>query len=85
MNVTIYVDKMEVELLPAYCNWTLIDGLKFDKKNNTFVEPYLPNHKIGIVHLAGKHNDEIRSNKNIFLDIKTLGGEIIKKKLRFIK
>ena len=85
MNVTIYVDKMEVELLPAYCNWTLIDGLKFDKKNNTFVEPYLPNHKIGIVHLAGKHNDEIRSNKNIFLDIKALDGEIIKKKLRFIK
>ena len=55
------------------------------KKNNTFVEPYLPNHKIGIVHLAGKHNDEIRSNKNILLDIKTLDGEIIKKKLRFIK
>ena len=25
MNITIYVDKMEMELLPAYCNWTLID------------------------------------------------------------
>ena len=85
MNITIYVDKMEVELLPAYCNWTLIDGLKFDKKNNSFVEPYLPNHKIGIVHLAGKNNDEIRLNKNILLDIKTLDGEIVKKKLRFTK
>ena len=30
MNITIYVDNLEVEILPAYCNWTLIDGLKFD-------------------------------------------------------
>ena len=83
MNIAIYSDKLEVEILPAYCNWTLIEGLRFDKKQNTFVEPYLPNHKIGIIHLAGKDNDNIRKNKNFISKIKTLDGDIIEKKLRF--
>ena len=83
MNITIYSDKLDVEILPAYCNWTLTEALRFDKKQNTFVEPYLPNHEIGIIHLAGKNNDNIRKNKNFISKIKTLDGEIIEKKLRF--
>ena len=83
MNVTIYIDKLDVEILPAYCNYTLIDGMKFDTKRNTFVEAYLPNHKIGIVHLAGKHNNNIRMNKNNLIEVRTLEGKIIKKSARF--
>ncbi len=83
MNITIYSDNLNVEILPAYCNWTLIDGIKFDKQNNTFVEPYLPNHEIGIIHFAGKNNDQIRNNKNFISKIKTLDGDIIDKSLRF--
>jgi len=83
INITIYSDNLDVEILPAYCNWTLIDGLKFDKKNNTFVEPYLPNHEIGIIHFAGKNNDQIRNNKNFVSKIKTLDGDTIDKSLRF--
>ena len=85
MNITIYCDNLTAEILPAYCNWTHIDGLKFDKKRNTLVEPYLPNHEIGIVHFAGKVNDQIRNNKNFISKIKTVDGEIINKKLRFSK
>tara|TARA_Y100000741_G_scaffold345789_1_gene311563 strand:- start:229 stop:1128 length:900 start_codon:yes stop_codon:yes gene_type:complete len=83
MNITIYSDNLEVEILPAYCNWTLIEALRFDKKNNTFVEPYLPNHEIGIIHFAGKNNDQIRKNKNFISKIKTLDGDLIDKNLRF--
>ena len=83
MNVAIYSDKLDVEILPAYCNWTLIEALRFDKKNNTFVETYLPNHEIGIVHLAGKNNDHIRNNKNFISKVKTLEGDIVEKSLRF--
>ena len=83
MNITVYVNNLDVEILPAYCNWTLVDKMKFDIKNNTFVEPYLPNHKIGIIHLAGKNNNDVRLNKNLLSDVKTLEGEIIKKSLRF--
>jgi hypothetical protein len=85
MNITIYNDNLSVEILPAYCNWTNIGfgGIKFDKEKETLVEPYLPNHEIGIVHFAGKHNDKIRKDKNFFSKIECLDGEIIEKKLRF--
>ena len=85
MNITIYYNGLSVEILPAYCNWTHIDGMKFDKKNNTLVEPCLPNHKIGIVHFAGKNNDSIRNNKNFLSKIKTIDGDLIEMKLRFNK
>ena len=83
MNISIYSDNLDVEILPAYCNWTLIGVMKFDKQNNTFVEPYLPNHEIGIIHLAGKINDHIRNDKNYISKIQTLDGDIINKNFRF--
>ena len=83
MNITIYSDNLDVEILPAYCNWTHVSAMKFDKKIGTFVEPYLPNHEIGIIHLAGKNNDNIRNDKNHFIKIETLDGDIIEKSLRF--
>ena len=83
MNITIYSDNLDVEILPAYCNWTHIDAIKFDREKGTFVEPYLPNHEIGIIHLAGKNNDNIRNDKNFISKIKTLDGDIIEKSLRF--
>ena len=83
MNITIYCNGLNAEILPAYCNWTLIEALKFDLKKNSLVEPYLPNHEIGIVHFAGKNNDQIRKDKNFLSKIETLDGETIEKKLRF--
>ena len=83
MNITIYHDGLNVEILPAYCNWTLIEALKFDKEKNTLVEPYLPNHPIGIVHFAGKNNDQIRNDKNFISKVKTTDGSLIEMKLRF--
>ena len=83
MNITIYVDKLPIEILPAYCNWILMDNLKFDLEKNTFVEPNLPNHELGIMHLAGKNNDHIRYNKNFLADLTTLEGNKVKKSLRY--
>ena len=83
MNITIYHDGLNVEILPAYCNWTLIEALKFDKEKNTLVEPYLPNHQIGIVHFAGKNNNQIRNNKNFISKVKATDGSFIEMKLRF--
>ena len=84
MNITVYNDQQKVEILPAYCNWTLVDHLKFDTSKNTFVEPYLPHHEIGIMHLAGKDN-KMRFNKNYLAEISTIDGKTVKKSLRFTK
>jgi len=84
MNITIYCDNMKVEILPAYCNWFLIENLKYDQTNSTFVEPYLPNHKIGIMHLAGKIADKYRFDKNNLIEVRTLDNKTIKKNIRFV-
>ena len=45
--------------------------MKYDTERKTLVEPYLPNHEIGIVHFAGKNNDQIRNDKNFISKIET--------------
>ena len=84
MNITVYCDNMKVEILPAYCNWFLIENLKYDKINSSFVEPYLPNHKIGIIHLAGKTADKYRFDKNNLIEVRTLDNKTVKKNIRFV-
>ena len=87
MNMSVYIDDIETEFLPLNCNWITSNLLpKFDEENSTFVEPYLPNYKIGIMHLAAgiwKDNKDMRLNKEITIDIKTLQGNIVNKSLRF--
>ncbi len=87
MNMSVYIDNIETEFLPLNCNWITSNLLpKFDEKNSTFVEPYLPNYKIGIMHLAAgiwKDKKDMRLNKEIKIDIKTLQGKTLSKSLRF--
>ncbi|WP_440647854.1 glycosyltransferase [Candidatus Pelagibacter sp. HIMB1521] len=87
MNISVYHDNIETEFLPLNCNWITSNLLpKFDESKNTFVEPYLPNYKIGIMHLAAgiwKNNQDMRVNKDIKIEIQTLDGKILNKSLRF--
>ena len=54
---------------------------KFDIDKGQFVEPYIPNHPIALVHLAGL--DDIRQDKDILSNVETLDGLRIKKSLRY--
>jgi len=87
INMSVYVDELETEFLPLNCNWIASNLLpKFDEVNNTFVEPYLPNYKIGIMHLAAGIWDgdkDMRLNKGVRVNIKTLEDKITTKSLRF--
>ena len=87
INIAVYHDNVDVEFLPLRCNWITSHLLpKFDNQNNTFVEPFLPNEKIGIMHLAAgiwDGNKDMRLDKNVKIDITTLNGEKMKKSLRF--
>ena len=87
MNMSVYIDDIETEFLPLNCNWITSNLLpKFDEENSTFVEPYLPNYKIGIMHLAAgiwKDNKDMRLNKEIMIDVKTLKGKTQSISLRF--
>ena len=60
----------------------------YDENQKTFVEPYLPNYKIGIMHLAAgiwKDGKDMRMDKSIEIDIENLDNKKIKRSLRFKK
>ena len=87
INMLVYIENIDTEFLPLNCNWITSNLLpKYDEVNNTFVEPYLPNYKIGIMHLAAgiwKDNKDMRLDKDVKIDIQTMTGKILNKSLRF--
>tara|TARA_B110001454_G_scaffold198190_1_gene202164 strand:+ start:1423 stop:2331 length:909 start_codon:yes stop_codon:yes gene_type:complete len=87
INMSVYIDGLETEFLPLNCNWIASNLLpKFDEELNTFVEPYLPNYKIGIMHLAAgiwQGDRDMRLDKEVKIDIKTLQNNSKSKSLRF--
>ena len=88
INMAVYIDELETEFLPLNCNWITSNLLpKYDEIRNTFVEPYLPNQKIGIMHLAAgiwKDGKDMRLHKDVQIEIKTLNNNKVLKSLRFI-
>ena len=87
INMSVYIDELETEFLPLNCNWIASNLLpKFDEIQNTFVEPYLPNYKIGIMHLAAGIWDgerDMRLNKEVKIKIQSIQNSSLLKSLRF--
>ena len=87
INMSVYIDDLETEFLPLNCNWITSNLLpKYDHKQSTFVEPYLPNYKIGIIHLAAgiwKDGKDMRVDKTIKIELDTLDKNKILKSLRY--
>ena len=87
INMSIYIDNVETEFLPINCNWIASNLLsKFDENNNKFVEPYLPNITIGIMHLAAgiwSNGKDMRADKSIEIDLETLNRNRVSKSLRY--
>ena len=87
INMSVYIDDIETEFLPLNCNWIASNLLpKYDEQDQSFVEPILPNTKIGIMHLAAglwKDGKDMRIDKSVEVDIKTLSNKNISKSLRF--
>ena len=87
INMSVYIDDLKTEFLPLNCNWITSNLLpKYDEQQKTFVEPYLPNYKIGIIHLAAgiwKDGKDMRVDKSVQIEIETLNNKKIFKSLRY--
>ena len=87
INMSVYNDDLETEFLPLNCNWIASNLLpKFNESKNTFVEPFLPNYKIGIMHLAAGIWDgdkDMRLDKKVKIKILSLQNIPLSKSLRF--
>jgi hypothetical protein len=85
--MSVYIDDLETEFLPLNCNWIASNLLpKFNEVENTFVEPYLPNYKIGIMHLAAGIWDgdkDMRLDKSVKIEIESIQKSSLSKSLRF--
>ena len=88
INIAVYDKNAEVEFLPLTCNWIASNVLpKYDLEKNSFVEPFLPHNKIGIMHLAaGIWNDkrDMRIDKSVKISIQTTEGKYLQKSLRYV-
>jgi len=87
INMSVYIDDLETEFLPLNCNWIASNLLpKFNEVENTFVEPYLPNYRIGIIHLAAGIWDgdkDMRLDKSVKINIQSIQKNSLSKSLRF--
>jgi len=87
INMSVYIDDLETEFLPLNCNWIASNLLpKFNEIKNKFVEPYLPNYEIGIMHLAAGIWDgdkDMRLDKEVKINIMSTEQKILSKSLRF--
>ena len=85
--MSVYIDDLETEFLPINCNWIASNLLpKFDEEKKKFVEPYLPNNNIGIMHLAAgiwDGNRDMRVDKEVKIKIKSIQNNSLSKSLRF--
>ena len=87
INMSVYIDNLETEYLPLNCNWIASNLLpKFNEITNAFVEPYLPNYKIGIMHLAAgiwDGDQDMRLDKRVKIKIRSIQNNSLSKSLRF--
>lgn len=81
LGMLTYLEDYPVEILPAWTQWLCENKPLWDEEHNQFVEPFLPHEPISIVHISGW--DEMRLDRSLTTDFKTLDGEVIKKSYRY--
>ncbi len=79
IGLTVYSDSLPYEVLPEICNY--FGKLRWNESINQFVELYIPNEPISIMHLAGL--DNIRKDQDLEYEMLDMNDKIIKKKIRF--
>jgi lipopolysaccharide biosynthesis glycosyltransferase len=87
LNVSVFHDGLEADILPHYCNWMPnTENTKYSLELKKFVEAFTPNHEIGIIHLAGGvwiNGKDMRFDKNLKAQIKTIDEKNIDISFRF--
>jgi hypothetical protein len=78
----IYQEGLPAEFLPAWCNWLCARAMPIiDCESGKLLEPYLPHHPIGIMHLAGL--DPERSDPQLMTSLETTDGGRKERSLRY--
>jgi len=81
LGMLVYLENYRAEFLPAWCNWLCQSKPVWNPQSELFLEPYLPHHKIGIMHLSGY--DEMRLDRAVTTEVQTTGDEKGRMSLRY--
>lgn len=70
-----YLENFDKIILPGYMHWLCEFKPLWDTQKQMFVEPYLPNEEIGVLHISGW--DDMRKNRSVMTDFETVDGKSI--------
>ncbi|MBE9558263.1 MAG: hypothetical protein IMF08_15505 [Proteobacteria bacterium] len=74
LNHAVYTRDLPVHKLPAWCNWLCCHALPMvDMERRLLVEPSLPHHPIGILHIAGETKEGVHEIPEIDGETATTG------------
>ncbi|KPJ98775.1 MAG: hypothetical protein AMJ60_07260 [Desulfobacterales bacterium SG8_35] len=77
LNYSIWINKVDTEILPSLCNWQCHLALpKWDREKKMFCEPYFPYTPLGLIHLTW-------DTKTQEYDIKIIQGGTMRTQLRY--
>lgn len=81
LGVLTYLEEYPAEILPAWTQWLCENKPHWDKKRELFVEPFLPQEPIGIVHVSGF--DDMRRDRAVLTEIPCTDGTSFQGTLRY--
>lgn len=81
LGMVVYLQGHGVEILPSYAQWQAEAKPLWDADRQAFVEYYLPNETIGIVHITG--HDKMRINRSTTKGFDTLQGGTVEHTYRY--
>lgn len=81
LGVLCHIEGYEYEILPAWTHWLCEFKPLWDEERELFVEPYLPHHPLGILHLSGF--DAMRLDRSLTTDFKTTEAGTVQKSYRY--
>lgn len=81
LGVMCHMENYEAEILPAWAHWLCEFKPLWDEAERVFVEPFLPHQPLGVLHISGW--DEMRLDRELRTDFKTLQGNVIQKSYRY--
>lgn len=76
-----YIEKYPIDILPAWTHWLCQFKPLWNETTQSFVEPYMPYNEIGVLHMSGW--DEMRLNRALTTDFKTMNDGMVEKSYRY--
>ena len=81
LGILVHLEGYKAELLPAYTHWLCGTTPLWDSEKKQFIEPFLPNMPLGVLHLVGV--GDMRLNRDLKMSYETTTGSSVEMNIRY--